>query len=54
MRTTRYFARKGEIKCKVVAKPLATFKQRVRQLTRRSGGRSLGEIIKRLRPYLLG
>jgi len=33
-----WFAPKGEIKRKVAAKPLATFKQRVRQLTRRSGG----------------
>ena len=31
---------KGEVKRKVAAKPLAMFKQRVRQLTRRSGGRS--------------
>lgn len=45
---------KGEVKRKVAAKPLATFKQRVRQLTRRSGGRSMAEVIDRLRPYLLG
>lgn len=45
---------KGEVKRKVAAKPLATFKQRVRQLTRRSGGRSMAEVIERLRPYLLG
>jgi len=44
----------GGVKRKVAAKPLATFKQRVRQLTRRSGGRSMGEVIARLRPYLLG
>ncbi len=49
-----WFARKGEIKRKVAAKPLTTFKQRVRQLTRRSGGRSMGEVVERLRPYLLG
>jgi group II intron reverse transcriptase/maturase len=48
-----WFAR-GEVKRKVAAKPLATFKQRVRQLTRRSGGRSMAEVIARLRPYLLG
>ena len=35
-------------------KPMATFKQRVRQLTRRSGGRSMAEVAERLRPYLLG
>ena len=49
-----WFAPKGEIKRKVADKPLATFKQRVRQLTRRSGGRSMGEVVERLRPYLLG
>ena len=48
-----WFARDG-VKRKVAAKPLATFKQRVRQLTRRSGGRSMAEVIERLRPYLLG
>ena len=35
-------------------KPLATFKQRVRQLTRRSGGRSMSQVVQGLRPYLLG
>ncbi|WP_222428750.1 group II intron maturase-specific domain-containing protein [Denitratisoma sp. DHT3] len=48
-----WFAKEG-VKRKVAAKPLATFKQRVRQLTRRSGGRSMAEVIERLRPYLLG
>ena len=47
-------APKGEIKCKVAAKPLATYKQRIRQLTRRSGGRSMAEVVERLRPYVLG
>jgi group II intron reverse transcriptase/maturase len=49
-----WFAAKGEVRRKVAAKPLATFKQRVRQLTWRSGGRSMGEVVERLRPYLLG
>jgi hypothetical protein len=48
-----WFAKDG-VKRKVASKPLATFKQRVRQLTRRSGGRSMAEVIERLRPYLLG
>lgn len=48
-----WFAKDG-VKRKVAAKALATFKQRVRELTRRSGGRSMAEVIKRLRPYLLG
>ena len=45
---------KGGVKRKVAAKALATFKQRVRQFTRRSGGRSMAQVIERLRPYLLG
>lgn len=44
----------GEVKCKVAAKPLATFKQRARQLTRRCGGRSMEQVVERLRAYLLG
>jgi group II intron reverse transcriptase/maturase len=48
-----WFAKEG-VKRRVAAKPLATFKQRVRQLTRRSCGRGMGEVIERLRPYLLG
>ena len=48
-----WFAR-GEVKCKVAAKPLATFKQRVRRLTRRSCGCGMAEVIERLRPYLMG
>jgi RNA-directed DNA polymerase len=49
-----WVARGGTVKRKVAAKPLATFKQRVRQLTRRSGGRSMQQVVQRLRPYLLG
>jgi RNA-directed DNA polymerase len=48
-----WFAKDG-VKRKVAAKALAAFRQRVRQLTRRSGGRSMTEVIERLRPYLLG
>jgi hypothetical protein len=33
---------------------MATYKQRIRQLTRRSGGRSMVEVVERLRPYVLG
>ena len=45
---------KGEVKRAVSKKALETFKQRIRQLTRRSGGRSIGEVIEKLRPYVLG
>ena len=42
------------IKRRVADKPMAAFKQRVRGLTRRSGGRSLPEVVKQLRVYVLG
>jgi RNA-directed DNA polymerase len=42
------------IKRRVADKAKATFKQRVRQRTRRSGGRSLEEVVKKLRVYVLG
>ena len=49
-----WVARDQVIKRRVADKPLATFKQRVRQLTRRSGGRSMQQVVDGLRPYLLG
>lgn len=42
------------VKRKVAAKPMAAFKQRIRQLTRRSGGRGLRDVVDRLRLYILG
>ena len=33
---------KGEIKRRVASKPMVTFKQRIKQLTRHSGGRRMG------------
>lgn len=47
-------APKGVVKRKVAGKALATFKQRIRELTRRSGGRSMQQVVDRLRVYLLG
>lgn len=47
-------AKGGQVKFRVADKPMATFKQRIRELTRRSGGRSMGEVVQRLRPYMLG
>ena len=44
----------GAIKRRVADKPIAVFKQRVRRLTRRSGGRSLEEVVRQLRVYVLG
>ena len=49
-----WVAKGGEIKRRVADKPMATFKQRIRQLTRRSGGRSMTEVLQKLRPYVLG
>jgi len=49
-----WVARGGEVKRRVADKPMATFKQRVRELTRRSGGRSMQAVVDGLRPYLLG
>ncbi len=49
-----WVAPKGEVKRRVAAKALATFKQRVRQLTRRSGGCSMRQVVDRLRSYMLG
>lgn len=43
-----------EVKCAVAGKAVGDFKARIRQLTRRSGGRSMGQVVERLRPYLLG
>ena len=43
-----------EVKCAVSPKALDNFKARIRQLTRRSGGRSLEQVVDKLRPYLLG
>jgi RNA-directed DNA polymerase len=44
----------GKIKRRVADKAMATFKQRVRELTRRSCGHSLNEVVKQLRVYVLG
>ncbi len=49
-----WVTRGKEVKCKVADKPLSNFKARIRQLTRRSGGRSLEQVVEKLRPYLLG
>jgi len=43
-----------EVKCAVAHKALDNFKARIRQLTRRSGGRSMAQVVEKLRPYLLG
>lgn len=49
-----WVAKGREVKCAVAYKALDNFKARIRQITRRSGGRSLEQVIEKLRSYLLG
>jgi RNA-directed DNA polymerase len=49
-----WVAKGKEVKCKVAEMPLSNFKVRIRQLTRRSGGRSMEQVVQKLRPYVLG
>ena len=42
------------VRCKVADKALAAFKQKVRELTWRSGGHSMKDVIEQLKQYLLG
>ncbi len=45
---------RDEVKRTVAIKARAAFKQRVRRMTKRNGGRSMGEVAQELRSYLLG
>lgn len=49
-----WVAKGREVKCAVAHKAVDDFKARIRQLTRRSGGRSMQQVVDRLRLYLLG
>jgi RNA-directed DNA polymerase len=49
-----WVAKGQEVKCAVATKALDNFTARIRQLTRRSGGRSMEQVVGKLRPYLLG
>jgi len=44
----------GAIRRRVAPQALDEFKQRIRQITRRNGGRSLAQVTKELGPYLRG
>src|SRR5450830_352938 len=46
-----WLSKGGQVKFGVADKPMATFKQRIRQLTGRSAGRSMEQVVQRLRPY---
>jgi group II intron reverse transcriptase/maturase len=45
---------RGEVKRAIAAKAKAAFKQRVRWLTKRNGGRSMAQVAQDLRSYMLG
>ena len=47
-------AKGREVKCAVAHKALDNFKARIRQLTRRPGGRSIAQVVEKLRPYVRG
>lgn len=49
-----WMAKGKEVKCEVAHKALDHFKARIRQLARRSGGRSMAQVVEKLRPYVLG
>ena len=49
-----WVAKGKEVKCAAAYKVLNDFKARIRQLTRRSAGRSMEQVVDKLRPYLLG
>ena len=49
-----FYRHRGQIKRRVAAKALDTFKVRIRQITRRSGGKSIEQVVDKLRAYLPG
>ena len=49
-----YEAPEQKVKLRVANKPLATLKARIRQSTRRTGGRNMTQVIGELREYLPG
>ena len=49
-----WVAKGREVRRRVAAKALDGFKERIRRITRRNGGRSLGRVVEELRAYLLG
>ena len=49
-----FYRYKGQVKRRVAAKALQAYKARIRQLTRRSGGKSIEQVVEKLRAYQLG
>jgi RNA-directed DNA polymerase len=49
-----FYTSGGEVKRRVAPKALQAYKIRIRQLTRRSGGRSIAQVVEQLRDYVPG
>jgi RNA-directed DNA polymerase len=49
-----WYARGGAVRCRVAPKALRALQQRVRRITRRSGGRSMRSVVAELKRYLPG
>ena len=49
-----WVAKGQEVQCAVALKARDSFKARIREITCRSGGRSMDQVLEKLRPYLLG
>jgi len=49
-----WYAKGGEVKRRVASKALVAMKDRIRDITKRSGGRSMSTVVKELRGYLVG
>ena len=49
-----WYAKEGEVKRRVASKALVTMKNRIRDITKRSGGRSIASVVGELRGYLVG
>ena len=49
-----WYAKGREVKRRIAAKALVTMKDRVRDITKRSGGRSMTNVVNELRSYLVG
>ena len=49
-----FYVSGGEVKRRVAAKALHAYKIRIRQLTRRSGDRSMEQVVERLKAYIPG
>lgn len=49
-----FYRHRGEVKRRVADKAIRAYKTRIRQLTRRSGGRSVEQVVERLQGYMPG